>query len=268
VTVTAKIYSAATSPSEVELARRYLANDFTQRFHAGTAPPFDVTDYSTKGDVWTTPYEYMTALVLSFDTQVRIAQTAFDSLYKTALQLRTFQTAADDLIKAVSALDEMNLSARQITAIPGDPAQTIYRFVSADDHATDPTPIASILDSVFGKPQIDRLDGYEQYSQTNWDGHNAEPITAETLQYARWLLKVIPETFGQPDIAPSADGSIGLEWVLESGSLHKLFLDIGPGREWRAYWNRRNGEFGRLPGRGFSPITKQTLQKLFNDLSR
>jgi hypothetical protein len=129
-----------------------------------------------------------------------------------------------------------DLWARRITSIPCDPALSIYRFVPADDHATNPTLIASIFDCPFGSSKKEPLEGYEQYSEANWDGNDAEPITAETLQYARWFLKVIPQTFGPPDIAPSADGSIGLEWVHERGSLHKLFLDIGPGQEWRAYW--------------------------------
>ena len=148
-------------------------------------------------------------------------------------------------------------------------AQPIFRFVSADNHTTDPAALVSVLDTLlFESPRVDLLKGYEQYSQAGWDGYNAEPITAETLRYARRLLKVIPETFGAPDVAPSADGSIGLEWVLESGPLHKLFLDIGPGEEWRAYWNRRSGEFGRLSGTWSSLITRRVLQKLFHDLSR
>jgi hypothetical protein len=50
--------------------------------------------------------------------------------------------------------------------------------------------------------------------------------------------------------------------VPDAGPLDKLFLDIGPGEEWRAYWKRRNGELGRLPGIGFDSETKQTLEKL------
>jgi hypothetical protein len=113
----------------------------------------------------------------------------------------------------------------------------------------------------------DPLAGYEEYNHRNWDGYDAKPITPETLRYARRLLEAMPDTFGPPDIAPSGDGSIGLEWVLDDGSLHKLFLDIGPGNEWRACWKRRNGEFGSLSGAGFDPDTRQILDGLFADLS-
>jgi hypothetical protein len=113
---------------------------------------------------------------------------------------------------------------------------------------------------------LDPLDGYEQYNHRNWDGYDAKPITLETLRYSRRLLEAMPDTFGRPDIAPSGDGSIGLEWVSNDGPLDKLFLDIGPGEEWRAYWNRRNAEFGRLSGAGFDPDTRQIFHSLFADL--
>jgi len=118
----------------------------------------------------------------------------------------------------------------------------------------------------FTRPTANPLDGYDRFKERNWDGYDAEPITAETLRYARRLLGAMPDTFGPPDIAPSGDGSIGLEWVPGDGPLDRLFLDIGPGEEWRAYWKRRNGEFGRLPGTGFDSQTTHILQKLFADL--
>lgn len=110
--------------------------------------------------------------------------------------------------------------------------------------------------------------GYERYSEANWDGHDAQPITHLTLQYARRLLRVMPDIFGPPDIAPSADGLIGLEWVSDTRPVRKLFLDIGPGEEWCAYWKRCNGEFGSLPGTSFTLNTRRILQELFDDLSR
>jgi hypothetical protein len=147
------------------------------------------------------------------------------------------------------------------------PAWPVYTLVSSTQSTTDPASFTSILDSILGKPTTDPLKGYEQYNQRNWDGYDAEPITTETLRYARRLLRVMPDTFGPPDIAPSGDGFIGLEWVPDGSPLDRLFLDIGPGEEWSAYWKLRNGAFGRLHGTGFDSQTKQHLQNLFADLS-
>lgn len=151
-------------------------------------------------------------------------------------------------------------------AVVPPPAMSTCILVSTQS-TTGPVSFTLVLDSILAEQTTNPLEGYEQFNQRNWDGYDAEPITAETLHYARRLLRVMPDTFGPPDIAPSGDGSIGLEWVLEKGPLDRLFLDIGPGEEWRAYWKRRNGEFGRLPGTGFDFQTKHVLQKLFADLS-
>ncbi|MCC8955288.1 hypothetical protein H8B02_18140 [Bradyrhizobium sp. Pear77] len=113
------------------------------------------------------------------------------------------------------------------------------------------------------------LQGYEEFHSANWDGQEAEAITPQTLAYARKLMKILPTTLGKPDAAPAGDGSIALEWVPEdlNHKLDRLFLDIGPGEQWRAYWSLRNGEFDRVTHEGFSDRTEETLQKIFQQLS-
>jgi hypothetical protein len=113
----------------------------------------------------------------------------------------------------------------------------------------------------------DPLASYEKYANANWDAEGAEPITSATLLYARLIMGVLPTTLGQPDVAPAADGSIALEWVPEQHhKLDRLFLDIGPGEVWRAYWMLRDGTYGRLPGEGYSNDTRPMLRKLFDEL--
>jgi len=121
--------------------------------------------------------------------------------------------------------------------------------------------------SIDNVPSVDPLAGYELYNQKNWDGYGAEPITTETLCYARRLLSDMPTIFGPPDIAPSGDGAIGLEWVPERWHPLRLFLDIGPGEVWRAYWTGRDGQFGRMPGSGYNSDTKKILVRLFASLN-
>ncbi|MGY4461529.1 hypothetical protein [Bradyrhizobium sp. LB13.1] len=116
----------------------------------------------------------------------------------------------------------------------------------------------------------DPLKGYEKYQAANWDGHGAEAITAATLDYARKLFKALPTTLGSPDVAPAGDGSIALEWVPDHHhKLSKLFLDIGPGEEWCAYWKLHDGHFDTVTHEGFHPTTtKAVLKDLFDHLSK
>lgn len=150
---------------------------------------------------------------------------------------------------------------------------------TATDLCAAPPPCVRLVSQVTADPCLQKLiedlakpaavsfAGYERYNQANWDGYGADPITPETLRYARRLMPVLPDTFGHPDIAPSGDGAIGLEWVLDRGPVRKLFFDIGPGDVWRASWMLRSGEFGKASGTGFTSTTSETLDKLFAQLS-
>lgn len=114
-------------------------------------------------------------------------------------------------------------------------------------------------------PKKELLEGYERYATHNWDGDGAEPVTASTLAYARQIMEQLPDNFGLPEASPGLDGSIVLEWVPEGRSrLHKLFLDIGPGLHWRAYWKMKDGQFDRLLGE--TANAGQVLQSLFDKL--
>jgi hypothetical protein len=113
----------------------------------------------------------------------------------------------------------------------------------------------------------DPLAHFETYSARDWDGYGAEPIAKDTIEAARLFLQMLPDSFGRPDIAPGSDGTIGLEWVFDEGPLKKLFVDIGPGQVWSAYWRRRSGEQGGVPHEKITSKTKIVLAKLFEDLS-
>jgi hypothetical protein len=111
------------------------------------------------------------------------------------------------------------------------------------------------------------LPGYEAYSVENWDGYDASPITPETLAAARAILKALPKkAFGEPECSPGADGSIGLEWIMDRGPVRKLFIDIGPGRTWKAYWRFANGQTDTIPRKRISLGTIRELTTLFERL--
>lgn len=110
------------------------------------------------------------------------------------------------------------------------------------------------------------LDGFEQYASPDWDGYDADPITTETLQAAHDFLLVMPFTLGMPHVSPGSDGTVGLEWVFKDQRLRKLFIDIGPGDVWQAYWRKDTNEHQTIPIRPIGPNTATELTLLFKGL--
>lgn len=113
----------------------------------------------------------------------------------------------------------------------------------------------------------DPLAGYERYAEADWDCYGAEPISAETVAAARQLLKKLPDTLGQPHIAPGSDGTVGFEWVRADGPFRKLYIDVGPGKVWSGYWRRTSGERRTIFPKPIDATTEAELSVLFADLS-
>ncbi len=136
---------------------------------------------------------------------------------------------------------------------------TISTFFSAGPNTN---PLA-----LLGSTTSDPLAGYNRYSIPNWDGYGAKAITLETIAAARRFIRDLPETFGDPDVAPGADGTVGLEWSFRNHPLRKLFIDIGPGNQWSGYWRRASGERRTLPLTAITAATRVLLLSLFDELN-
>jgi hypothetical protein len=113
---------------------------------------------------------------------------------------------------------------------------------------------------------VDLFEGYELYEYSDWDGYGAEPITKETVRAARQILAILPKHFPPPDIAPGADGGIGFEWAFQNGSIRKIFIDIGPGNTWSAYWRLLSGDKGNVPRLDIDASTPQRIDAMFSRL--
>jgi hypothetical protein len=50
---------------------------------------------------------------------------------------------------------------------------------------------------------------------------------------------------------------------MSDGPLRKLFIDIGPGSTWKAYWRLASGETVTIPRKKFSLTTQKELTDLF-----
>ena len=147
-----------------------------------------------------------------------------------------------------------------------DPTAVVTMYYCSLSSSTEQElPFCTLDISSRGKPS-EPLADYDAYAVDNWDGYDALPITTETLHAARSILKSLPKTFGDPVCSPGADGSIVLEWLKDDGPLRKLFIDIGPGRTWKAYWRLANGKIGTIPRNRITISTIPQLQKLFETL--
>ncbi|MFZ5693533.1 MAG: hypothetical protein ACOY5F_20045 [Pseudomonadota bacterium] len=112
----------------------------------------------------------------------------------------------------------------------------------------------------------DPFHGFEAYSVRNWDGYDAEPIHPDTLKIAKAMYDILPATLGKPDVSPAADGSIGFEWLHDEGPYRKLFIDIGPGKVWHAYWRLASGKTGKIRNQLFDGQTRTTLDGIARSL--
>ena len=131
--------------------------------------------------------------------------------------------------------------------------------------ATDFRPVHRLHPSVSRPRQktSDLLAGYEEYERADWDGYGAEPISAETIDAARsFLTSKCLRTLGQPEISPGSDGTIGLEWVRDTGPFRKLFIDIGPGKIWHAYWRLADGRTDKLRSQKLDDTTRKVFRQI------
>lgn len=110
------------------------------------------------------------------------------------------------------------------------PTLVIVHAVRSSGSTTDTFPLCHHRPG--GK---DLFAGFDRFCDANWDGDGAKPILKSTIASARTFLQLLPSSVPPPAIAPGDDGSIGLEWIFDRGSVKKTFIDIGPNRRVKIY---------------------------------
>jgi hypothetical protein len=63
---------------------------------------------------------------------------------------------------------------------------------------------------------------YLEYSQENWDGYGAAPISPGAYEEAKKLLRLLPPYIRMPDILVEPAGDIAFEWWKSSGQVFVL----------------------------------------------
>ena len=90
----------------------------------------------------------------------------------------------------------------------------------------------------WGIHRILPLAGYSDYSVPGWDGDDAIAISPRTLRAAREAIRTLDSKIPDPAAAPSADGTIGLEWWNGDAC---VYADFGPNDRIRTYINLGDG---------------------------
>lgn len=85
-------------------------------------------------------------------------------------------------------------------------------------------------------------DVWDACREPDWDGHNALPVSQDTLRNTYSLLEALPPGFPTPSVGAEPDGQLTLEWhrsprrtlsvsVSPEGDLHYAAL-FGPARQY------------------------------------
>lgn len=106
--------------------------------------------------------------------------------------------------------------------------------------------VLSSFDSSRGTHSQQKLDNLfeelEACATYDWDGLGAAAVSKETLDVARGLLEQLPRSAEAAEVAPGADGSVGIEWHWTvDGGVAKAFVDVGPGSQVSVYYRDHSG---------------------------
>lgn len=121
-------------------------------------------------------------------------------------------------------------------------SEDLRRVLSwAHDHANEPLSLG------WKRRLYDRtMEIGDRHSQAGWDGYDAEPITREAVVRTLNLLHLLPESISPPDLVPSPEGEISLEWH----DVHKRIVSVTPRPNliiWAALTSDQHSQYGKAP---------------------
>ena len=66
---------------------------------------------------------------------------------------------------------------------------------------------------------------YHEYSEPDWDGYDAIPVSESTFSQAQKLARLLPDGVPLPDVMPEPTGEIAFEWYQDG--THVLVVSVG-----------------------------------------
>lgn len=82
--------------------------------------------------------------------------------------------------------------------------------------------------------RLTALSDFESFAAPDWDGEGAMAIVSSTVNKAKEILTHVPTHIPAPSAAPGADGTIGMDWENERGT---LCIDVGDTSTARFYYD-------------------------------
>ena len=97
------------------------------------------------------------------------------------------------------------------------PAYDLARLALRLSGTSQPLAAQSALTAQIALEEFSKLKG-------DWDGYGALPLTPESCAHVQKFIAVAPQGMQAPEIAPTSNGTIALEWQSEQG---EAFLEVG-----------------------------------------
>ncbi len=64
-------------------------------------------------------------------------------------------------------------------------------------------------------PWLELADIYQECRTRGWDGEEAEPLSAATIEKAQAFLSALPSAVPDPEVGPDPDGEVSFDWFAE-----------------------------------------------------
>lgn len=115
------------------------------------------------------------------------------------------------------------------------------KLLSAHEHAFEPISLG------WKRLLYDEaMEIRKQCSTAGWDGYDAAPISAEAVVRTLKLIQTLPDTVAPPDLVPSPEGEISLEWH----DVQRRMVSVSPRADrliWAAMMSDQDAQYGKAP---------------------
>ena len=132
------------------------------------------------------------------------------------------------------------------------------KLLSAHEHASEPISLG------WKRLLYDEaMEIRKQCSAADWDGYDAAPISVEAAARTLKLIRTLPDTIAPPDLVPSPEGEISLEWQ----DVQRRMVSVTPRPDrliWAAMMSDQHTQYGKAPlSEGWPKAVLDILDRYF-----